>query len=746
MTAAQSNAEPAVSAPLGEDTAVSQNADLNNSRSEAMIPTEARPDASLSLPPWSDEALAKIREQNKSKNVVCIVGFAPTTRHLALYDDPEVEIFSLNEAHRHKSGYLKRWTRWFQLHEQFDYTKQNSQATKDHWEWLQQPHDFPIYLQEVDPRVPASVKYPLEEITQTVLGRTKQWTEGGDEVVKRYFTSSFAYQAALVAYEKATGIKDWNRVIVVGYEMATSTEYCLAPHMRILTSDLRWVPVGELTEGENIVAFDETVQTGSKKRQWRAADVLALGRTRLPCVRITLEDGTVLECSKEHRWLVNTSHNREWLESDRLSAQPKRQSNLIRLTKTWDEDVSRDAGYLAGVFDGEGWYGHTKRRFAAGFMNRLGFAQKDNELREAACKALADRGYDWNESMSVASLGCIQHELRGGIPEKLRLLGSLRPPRLLSKFDPARLGYINGSDYPKVVSVEDIGEQEVVQLKTSTGTCIVEGIASHNSYQKGSTEWWMGKLDGMGIEVIVPPKCRLLHGSLYGYEISRVFTRDMLVKLLDGERKKERDQIRKTATLSGRREAIEELLKETMEAMDKPLSEEHLMDLEVRNLELRPRARDAFQKEIESVRDINVQFGRSEELADLIAYTDNAKSQVLSGGEEAPVVNRQLLEFRLKSIHDAENQWIQKVLIRRGQRTAIQDLYKTAKAEQQAEYQQHGSKIFKKELDESSMANIIVGRRELAIELIRHLDNIDTDDKVIRALMENDPIKKEEGK
>jgi len=166
----------------------------------------------------------------------------------------------------------------------------------------------------------------------------------------------------------------------------------------------------------------------------------------------------------------------------------------------------------------------------------------------------------------------------------------------------------------------------------------------------------------------------------------------------------------------------------------------------VRNLELRPRARDAFQKEIESVRDINVQFGRSEELADLIAYTDNAKSQVLSGGEEAPVVNRQLLEFRLKSIHDAENQWIQKVLIRRGQRTAIQDLYKTAKAEQQAEYQQHGSKIFKKELDESSMANIIVGRREMTIELIRHLDNIDPDQKILQMLMQNDELRKEEGK
>src|SRR3990167_905657 len=497
MTAAQSNAEPAVSAPLGEDTAVSQNTDLNN-RSDAMIPVEAKPDAALAAPEWSEEAKAKLRASRLGKHTMCIVGFAPTTRHLAPYDEPKIderggtiEIFGLNEAHRHKADYLKRWDRWAQIHEPWDYTKQNSAATKEHWEWLQQPHDFPIYMQEADPRIPASVTYPLTEIADVLLGKTKRIQDDGSDIAVRYFTSSFAYMAALVAYEKAAGIKDWHKIIVVGYEMATMTEY---------------------------------------------------------------------------------------------------------------------------------------------------------------------------------------------------------------------------------------------------------------QYQKGSTEWWMGKLDGMGIEVIVPPKCRLLHGSLYGYEISRVFTRDMLVKLLDGERKKERDQIRKTATLSGRREAIEELLKETMEAMDKPLSEEHLMDLEVRNLELRPRARDAFQKEIESVRDINVQFGRSEELADLIAYTDNAKSQVLSGGEEAPVVNRQLLEFRLKSIHDAENQWIQKVLIRRGQRTAIQDLYKTAKAEQQAEYQQHGSKIFKKELDESSMANIIVGRREMTIELIRHLDNIDPDQKILQMLMQNDELRKEEGK
>ena len=446
--------------------------------------------STLALPPWSDEALAKIREQNKGKNVVCIVGFAPTTRHLALYDDPEVEIWSLNEAHRHQSNYLKRWTRWFQLHKPWDYTKAASPATIDHWEWLRQPHDFPIYMQDVDPQVPASIRYPLDEITEVVLGRTKQWTMDGDEVVKRYFTSSFAYQAALVAYEKLAGIKDWNRVIVVGYEMATWTEF---------------------------------------------------------------------------------------------------------------------------------------------------------------------------------------------------------------------------------------------------------------QYQKGSTEFWAGKLDGMGIEVIVPPRCRLLHGGLYGYEVYRVLDRDHLEKLLTVERKKERDQIRTTATASGRREAMEELLKDTIEALKSPLSDEHRMDLEVRRLEYMERGRKTFQDEVEEMRKVNIQFGRSQELDDLVAYTQKAQEQPLSGGNSSPLINRQMLEFRMNSVQSALNQTMQQTLHQRGQRAAYSDLYQKAEFSGRDALQQSGAQAFQRELNSATMTNALTGRREVIIELIRYLDNIDPEDKVLKVLMENDPLQKKEG-
>ena len=345
-------------------------------------------------------------------------------------------------------------------------------------------------MQDVDPQVPASVRYPLDEITKVVLGHTWRLNEKADAEITRYFTSSFAYQAALVAYEKLAGIKDWNRVEVYGYEMATWTEF---------------------------------------------------------------------------------------------------------------------------------------------------------------------------------------------------------------------------------------------------------------QYQKGSTEWWMGKLDGMGIEVIVPPRCRLLHGGLYGYEVYRVLDRDHLEKLLTVERKKERDQIRTTATASGRREAMEELLKDTIEALKSPLSDEHRMDLEVRRLEYMERGRKTFQDEVEEIRKVNIQFGRSQELDDLVAYTQKAQEQPLSGGNSSPLINRQMLEFRMNSVQSALNQTMQQTLHQRGQRAAYSDLYQRAEFSGRDALQQSGAQAFQRELNSATMTNALTGRREVIIELIRYLDNIDPEDKVLKVLMENDPLQKKEG-
>jgi hypothetical protein len=93
---------------------------------------------------------------------LAIVGSHPDSRGLAPYDDPNYEIWVFNEATQ--TDWCKRWDASFQMHLPKLYRSLENYSNKKHWEWLQQKRGKPIYMQEVDPEVPDSVKYPLESI------------------------------------------------------------------------------------------------------------------------------------------------------------------------------------------------------------------------------------------------------------------------------------------------------------------------------------------------------------------------------------------------------------------------------------------------------------------------------------------------------------------------------------------------------------------------------------------------------
>lgn len=159
-----------------------------------------------------------LKEARKGKKTIAIVGFAPTTRDIAPYDDPDVEIWGLNEAYKY--DFMKRWDRWFQIHQAWSYRRPENRNDPDHWKWLQEDHDFPIYMQDVDPDVPASVKLPLQEIIDTFLPNVTRGDGSGIE----YFTSSYAYLAGMAALLNKDDLENL-RLETYGFEMSTMTEY-----------------------------------------------------------------------------------------------------------------------------------------------------------------------------------------------------------------------------------------------------------------------------------------------------------------------------------------------------------------------------------------------------------------------------------------------------------------------------------------------------------------------------------------
>lgn len=140
------------------------------------------------------------------KNKVAIVGTSPSSRHLAPYEDPEFEIWSLTCNYLN----LPRWDRWFEIHKLYAF-EGKSPVVPGLLEWLAQQNNptQPVYIQESWPSVPNGVIFPREEVQKAFPFATQN----------KFYTSTIAWMQALAIYMGYTTIGIW------GVDMAAEGEY-----------------------------------------------------------------------------------------------------------------------------------------------------------------------------------------------------------------------------------------------------------------------------------------------------------------------------------------------------------------------------------------------------------------------------------------------------------------------------------------------------------------------------------------
>lgn len=257
---------------------------------------------------------------------------------------------------------------------------------------------------------------------------------------------------------------------------------CPTPDQKILTADLRWVEAGTLQVGDKLVGIDENQPEGQKLRKFKTSTVTFVGRGHAEVFEVVLSDGSAVKVTGEHPWLVpqrsrhtDCRSGSGWVKTTQLQS-----GDIVKkLFNVWEEDHSKEAGYLAGFFDGEGHLTYAGQSIAVGATQRIG-----NTLAYVL-GLLNQKGFEQTNSTPSRDKDsdCCHLRITGGVAERARFLGSIRPRRLLDKFTPELMGsaWSPKLGTTKVMSVTSLGDQEFVKLSTSEHTYILEGFAAHNS-------------------------------------------------------------------------------------------------------------------------------------------------------------------------------------------------------------------------------------------------------------------------
>lgn len=286
-------------------------------------------------------------------------------------------------------------------------------------------------------------------------------------------------------------------------------EVCVGVEVKVLTADLRWVPAGQLREGDELVGFDEHHPGPKLRRRYRRA-VVTSHRVRKRKAVLVNVGGRWIRTTPEHRFLVREQRGYAtrfaWKRCDELV----RGDELPRFLQVWGEERTRDAGYLAGIYDGEGCWTD----------GLVGFSQKPGPVLDNVQAMLESRGYTvWRYHPEGRSAVILRIGRRY---EAMRFLGSIRPARLLA--NASFFGEpMQARTFERVREVRHLPlPAPVAVMETSTATFIAEGFGAHNCYaMRMRTNPHLGLLHeantARGAELPpLPEEARLVRGHVSG--------------------------------------------------------------------------------------------------------------------------------------------------------------------------------------------------------------------------------------
>lgn len=268
---------------------------------------------------------------------------------------------------------------------------------------------------------------------------------------------------------------------------------CLDPETKVLTADLRWIALKDVTVGMELVATDESPTLGLGRgngiQKMRTATVEKVWGAKRQAYRISFDDGRSVICSAEHRWYSRKSQPQGAWRS--IDGGGNRKSALMpgdfvrSISRPWESPTLDDA-WFGGMIDGEGSFDFAKRSGCDLAVSRV-----DGPVLERMRSHCDARGYKYgvvsDDGPRKTKLGLrpVRAISISNMPDVMRLIGVSRPTRFVGKH------FWDGKRPPdggwrRIVSIEPLDVRALIDIQTSTGTFLAEGLLSHNSTYVGA--------------------------------------------------------------------------------------------------------------------------------------------------------------------------------------------------------------------------------------------------------------------
>ena len=286
---------------------------------------------------------------------------------------------------------------------------------------------------------------------------------------------------------------------------------CLTPDALILTADLRWIPLGEIKEGDEIVGFTEIGRgKAENRRHWEKGIVTHIHRDYAEVYDVELENGDHIKTTADHKWLVESNAGYKWTETQGLwingyniygekKTGPHTEKTTTVVCKPFlvcHQEKSFEAGWLAGMIDADGHICQQNIHDEDGTIRygfRIGVAQSEAYMdicedivrllekytnNNKPCRQWMQKNRCHERGIN-AKLQTWQFLITGTNVEKLQFLMKVRPHKM-KKVDINKLGMVRSRYNTKVKSITPLGKQEIVVMETSTHTFIANGYMMHN--------------------------------------------------------------------------------------------------------------------------------------------------------------------------------------------------------------------------------------------------------------------------